>query len=357
MEPQNHRRLFWLGIGSFLILMGLLSTLYSLNNENRGMGDILLSSVGHVYGGSSRDKQNLGDKNSHNKNQEKTDTNLPTLPTQPLLSPSELTLFTHYLTQAQSILEWGMGGSTLLACTHPSVRFRSFVSFESDTGWFRAVCAGQVYRECGRMRKTEGEDNGGGDGKGTDGVHTTDITNRLPPRVMAFHVPLGPVRAFGHPQSNQYQSIWPLYSLSVHLFMGGGLGMAMGGGVGMGEGMMESDTQNDYYNVPVDMVWVDGRFRVACVLETVLAVHLLNHNGGSSIDEGNVGTNTNISDPYILIHDYTNRPQYHIVQPYLLPIKTVDTLTVWKVRPLENDATSALNALMQLIQEARYQTN
>ena len=55
-----------------------------------------------------------------------------------------------------------------------------------------------------------------------------------------------------------------------------------------------------------DTILIDGRFRVACILQSCL-------------------THPNA---VLMIHDFTNRPEYHCVLPYLNIIEVADTLVV-----------------------------
>ena len=60
-----------------------------------------------------------------------------------------------------------------------------------------------------------------------------------------------------------------------------------------------------------DFVFIDGRFRVACALSSIL------------------NTSDNVT---IAIHDFWIRPEYHLLLKYLEVIKGVDTLAVFKKR-------------------------
>lgn len=66
-----------------------------------------------------------------------------------------------------------------------------------------------------------------------------------------------------------------------------------------------------YQKVKPDLVFVDGRFRVACILNSILNVDKLTP---------------------ILVHDYPERTEYHIVEKYLLKVELVDTLCVFKIK-------------------------
>ena len=66
-----------------------------------------------------------------------------------------------------------------------------------------------------------------------------------------------------------------------------------------------------------DIIFIDGRFRVACALQGVI---LLRHRAVSD------------SSGFILIHDYTHRSQYHILEKYLIKVRSVETLTLLILR-------------------------
>ncbi|WP_110689282.1 O-linked N-acetylglucosamine transferase, SPINDLY family protein [Salinicola endophyticus] len=68
---------------------------------------------------------------------------------------------------------------------------------------------------------------------------------------------------------------------------------------------------------PFDLTLIDGRFRVACTVATV--IHILK-------------TADDIGKPRIFIHDFWNRPNYHVVLDYLQPIRRVDTAGLFRVK-------------------------
>ena len=73
-----------------------------------------------------------------------------------------------------------------------------------------------------------------------------------------------------------------------------------------------------------DMVLIDGRFRVACAL-TVLT------------------KSDTTNNPYVLIHDFNNRPEYHCVLLFYKVIETVDTLVVLQKKDsYDNDFAKVL---------------
>ena len=85
---------------------------------------------------------------------------------------------------------------------------------------------------------------------------------------------------------------------------------------------------SNYYNMwdkrPVepDTVLIDGRFRVACALTIILT-----------------------SNPLIIIHDFLNRTQYHILLDFFDIVKSIDTLVLIKRK---NDITTEyINSVLQ----------
>ena len=61
----------------------------------------------------------------------------------------------------------------------------------------------------------------------------------------------------------------------------------------------------------IDLVFIDGRFRVACVLQTIM----------------NCSKHTKI-----LIHDYTQRQFYHLIEEFLEVVEIVDTLAIFQIK-------------------------
>lgn len=96
---------------------------------------------------------------------------------------------------------------------------------------------------------------------------------------LRFHrVDLGETGMWGSPKDERRAHLWPNYSLAV-------------------------------FDQPVefDLVLVDGRFRVACALASLLSTP---------------------ADARIMIHDFCNRPYYHTVLDYFDIEHSVDTLVV-----------------------------
>ena len=108
------------------------------------------------------------------------------------------------------------------------------------------------------------------------------------------HVDIGPVGNFGMPVSEAHRDRFPLYSGAIR-------------------GIAE----------PIDLCLVDGRFRVACALQALLALP---------------------PDGVIGLHDYRNRAHYHVIEHVARPVAEVETLTFFVRRP-ETEPRSLISIL------------
>jgi protein O-GlcNAc transferase len=63
----------------------------------------------------------------------------------------------------------------------------------------------------------------------------------------------------------------------------------------------------------IDIVLIDGRFRVACLLSVIL-------------------NTPSAKGVFILFHDFWNREKYHTVLKHVIEIERVDTLGVFKIK-------------------------
>lgn len=130
------------------------------------------------------------------------------------------------------ILEYGAGGSTLLAAEHAT---KAVIAVESDREWF--------------MR-----------------MQSWFKTQPAPVPVILHHGNIGPTKKWGFPNVGSKPPLWPGYALSV---------------------WDRSDFQHP------DVVLVDGRFRLACMLTTLFR----------------------ITRPVrLLCDDYANRAVYHQIE-------------------------------------------
>lgn len=188
--------------------------------------------------------------------------------TRPRMTDRELDVYTGLLAGARTVVEYGTGGSTLLALGAGVPRL---VSVESDLGWIGML------REVPAIAEAERQG-----------------------RLTFVHVDIGRVGKWGKPVDGSGAARYAAYASAPW----------------------------SHCEVP-DVVFVDGRFRVACALEAILR------------SDGNTK---------IAFHDFWKRPQYHVVLPFVDCIDRVDSLAVFKRLTSFNE-----NAARQLLE--RYRTN
>lgn len=151
--------------------------------------------------------------------------------TRPILTlpQAEAEALTEAYQAAGVILEYGSGGSTVLAGERPE---GVIFSVESDAAWLADLRAWLV-------------------------AH-------LPrSRVVLHHADIGPTRAWGFPKGRKAIDLWPAYAFSVW--------------------------ERPDFQAP-DLVLVDGRFRLACMLTTLFSI---------------------TRPTVLLVDDYADRPAYH----------------------------------------------
>lgn len=152
--------------------------------------------------------------------------------------------------KVKSIFEFGCGGSTILA-----MKLGKYVntinSVESDIKWIQKMNA-TIYNDIS--------------------IQKTNKTLNF------FYINIGATRAWGHPINDSRAKYYHEYSDAIY------------------EHGRESD-----------LVFVDGRFRVACALKTFL---------------------TTKSTTKVLIHDFFNRHQYHRVLKYADIVRCCKTMVL-----------------------------
>jgi hypothetical protein len=170
-----------------------------------------------------------------------------------LMSPSEKDILKKYTSKSKKYLEFGSGGSTFYVLKNsPSAMV---ISVESDAGWI------EFMRKWNYICESE--------------------NNRLKIHI----VDIGPTGDGGVPLQMEKKELYPDYSSSVF-----------------------SQINPEY----IDTVLVDGRFRVACILQTILHCP---------------------QDVVILVHDFKNRFYYHAILNFLDEIEFAETLVVFKIKP------------------------
>lgn len=181
----------------------------------------------------------------------------------PSMRPMEIELLTFLFRHADHLLEFGAGGSTTLGV---KLGLSRLVSVESDAEWIA------------RIRADDAAARAQADG-----------------RLILLHADIGPIGKLGGP-AGENSARWANYPSApwAHVDLG-----------------------------RLDLVLIDGRFRVACILETLLHV-----------DRGAL----------IAIHDFWNRPEYHAVLPFLNEVESCETLGVFRAKAALDRA--ALRALL-----------
>ena len=172
------------------------------------------------------------------------------------MTQAELGVLHEYIGQSKSYLEFGSGESTKYAVSVPSLM--TINSVESSSEYLQK----HIMQEPEIQKAMK---------QGRLALHTYDF---------------GEMGKWGHLKSEKKKHMWPNFALAVF-------------------------SKPQY----PDLVLIDGRFRVASTLSTIL--------------------NTP-EDTKIMIHDFWNRPRYHILLHFLEVEIRVDTLGVFvKKKPLK----------------------
>lgn len=169
------------------------------------------------------------------------------------MSKPEQVMLRHYLGKARVVLEFGVGGSTGIAAEQPGVHL---IGIDSHPDWI-ARC------------------------KLDPRIAKLDVENRL----NLFHVDIGPVGNWGFPTDTASAAKWPRYSLDIWKQLGG--------------------------KVP-DFVFVDGRFRLSCALQTLLNLPNVKH---------------------LCIHDFWSRDHYAGILDFVDVIDRDGELAVFRPKP------------------------
>ena len=170
-----------------------------------------------------------------------------------VLSDLEKKFLIENVSGSKSYLEFGSGGSTFLVLTQTGVPL--VVSVESDMAWL-------------------------------DHLREWDciVANEADKRLCFLHVNIGKTGDWGVPTEMDKKDLFPDYSMAPFV---------------------------THAKTKFDTVFINGRFRVACALQTIL-----NSAPGTKI----------------LMHDYTFRPNYHIILQFLDIVDVVDTMALFKIK-------------------------
>jgi len=170
-----------------------------------------------------------------------------------VMTNSEKALFDKTIKHSRVYLEFGMGGSTFRTLQKSKAKI---YSIDSSTDWINFMHGYWIIKTQERKR------------------------------LKLFYVNIGMTKEWGIPSGNDSRELFPNYSQNIF-------------------NLVDKKT--------VDTVLIDGRFRVACTLKTILEC----------------SENDNL---HILIHDFWNRDKYHIVLKYLTELERVDTLGLFSIK-------------------------
>ncbi|MBS0232901.1 MAG: class I SAM-dependent methyltransferase [Proteobacteria bacterium] len=169
----------------------------------------------------------------------------------PSMTAMEINRYCELLNGATNILEFGAGGSTLLAAERPGLQI---TSVDSDPGWFAKL------REKPAINRAEKEG-----------------------RLRLLHIDIGPTGEWGHPIDDTKRELWPNYS----------------------------NLPWEMLDQKPDLVFIDGRFRVACGLCTALHAK-----PGQTV---------------VAVHDFERR-RYRALKFYLKKTEMVERLAIFEPR-------------------------
>ncbi len=170
-----------------------------------------------------------------------------------IMSKNERGIFDGIINKSRNYLEFGLGGSTIRALQKSKA---NIYTVDSSLEWIAYMRQYLIFRY---------------------------FENK---RLFIFPVDIGPTCKWGHPESDDFKNRFDSYSSNVFKLI---------------------DAER------LDLVLVDGRFRVACTLKCILECH-------------------NNDDLKILIHDFWNREHYHVVLKYLDVVDKVDTTGIFSIK-------------------------
>lgn len=196
----------------------------------------------------------------------------PAIPDRPSMPPEAVAALEEAVKDAACYLEYGSGGSTVLAL---DLGVPSIISVESDRDWLQAVRRKLASR--GRL----------------DHHHL-------------LHVDIGPTKSLGYPVSDEAMRKFQAYPLTPWEFC-------------------------DARSLAPEVVLIDGRFRVACFLATVLFAR---------------------PGCRILFDDYQDRPFYHVVRGFAEVGPTFGRMAEFVV-PASLDRDGAWIALIRALGDAQ----
>jgi hypothetical protein len=179
-----------------------------------------------------------------------------------LMTETERHLYECFVNCSKRYLEFGSGGSTCIAASRPK---EWLITVDSSEEWLKNVAM---------------------------------ATDQYPTKPETVFVDIGPLREFGAPADISTRPRWPSYHEQIWL---------------------RPECSN------ADLYFVDGRFRVACVLQCLL--------------RGRPNTP-------IIVHDFSSRPQYHVIRSFAHEIAIAGDLSIF-VRSDTFEVGAALHTLKE----------
>lgn len=180
------------------------------------------------------------------------------------MSAGEQSELKKWLQQARIYLEYGSGGSTLYALAETKARV---YCVECHPSWYKHLFRYRIIRRA------------------------------LGKRLYFSYCDIGPVKKWGRPINDEQRASYPQYAQAI----------------------LKSA------EAPIDLVLIDGRFRIACLLECILS------------DKTNENTR-------IIFHDFWDRPHYHVVLPFVQIESSIDTMAIMrKPAGLNHNEVAALH--------------
>ena len=170
------------------------------------------------------------------------------------LADIEKSLLVNVMKQTTNYLEFGSGGSTFLALFNNNIK--NIVSVESDENWLNHLREWNIIK-----------------------------TNEENKKLIFKRINIGETGEWGIPINESSRDLFPNYSAQIF--------------------------EENLYDNNYDTVFIDGRFRVACTLQTIL----------------NCSKSTKI-----LMHDFSVRPEYQVILKYLDIVDIMDTMCLFKIK-------------------------
>lgn len=189
-----------------------------------------------------------------------------TIPSVPHMEDTGLALLGEHLAGVRVYVEYGSGGSSVMVA---QAGVKRIYSVDSDKQFLKAV----------KQRLLN------------DGVPRR--------RYIAIYADIGPTREWGKPVDESHIKAWPNYCAAPW------------------RKLLKTGERPD-------LVLIDGRFRVACFLITLLMA-----------PRGCV----------ILFDDYVNRPEYHVVERYLQPMRLAGRMAEFVVEPIAEPFAAMMDIL------------